>query len=274
MTDRLPLMIVADIDGTLVDERHEMTDRTRDVLFRLHEKGVILGLASGRPLEKRLLDEFFRFDLPFEFDFIIGLNGGQLWDREEDVIYESFPLSEETSGRIMGIMKGFEDSLTAHVYRDGCMWCTKADDLMVLSSLRNRMELRVVPPEVIASMSHGKIMFRGDPPVVDEAAEYARHFDCEQFHSFKTQPTMLEFQDPRADKGTTLREYCERRGIPLERVWAFGDMTNDNGLLRTAGRGVCMINGTDDTKAAADEITDLSNDEDGFADYIEKHMDL
>lgn len=31
---------------------------------------------------------------------------------------------------------------------------------------------------------------------------------------------------------------------------AFGDTSNDNDMLKVAGCGVCMINGTDDTKLA------------------------
>ena len=33
-----------------------------------------------------------------------------------------------------------------------------------------------------------------------------------------------------------------------------------------------MINGSDDTKAIADDITAYSNDEDGFARYMEEHF--
>ena len=272
--EKLPEMIVADIDGTMVNDDHEMSDHTREVLIRLHEKGIILGLASGRPLEKSLLDRFYGYDLPFRFDFIIGLNGGQLWDKQSDEIEEHFPLSAESSAGIIEVMRPYMDRLTVHVYEDGCMWCTREDDLMKMSSLRNSMELKVVDASVIASMSNSKIMFRGDREVIEEAAEYAKQYDCEQFHSFRTQPIMLEFQDPRADKGTALKQYCEKRGIDPEDVWAFGDMSNDNSLLMTAGRGVCMINGSDDTKAAADEISEYSNDEDGFARYLESHIEM
>ena len=51
---------------------------------------------------------------------------------------------------------------------------------------------------------------------------------------------------------------------------AFGDTTNDNDMLQYSGLGVCMSNGSDDTKAIADDITKCSNDEDGFAQYMEE----
>ena len=53
---------------------------------------------------------------------------------------------------------------------------------------------------------------------------------------------------------------------------AFGDTTNDNDMLQYSGLGVCMSNGSDDTKAIADDITKCSNDKDGFAQYMEENF--
>lgn len=60
--------------------------------------------------------------------------------------------------------------------------------------------------------------------------------------------------------------------LPLENVIAFGDTTNDNEMLEISGLGVCMFNGSEDTKKAADDITEKSNNEDGFAYYMERHF--
>lgn len=35
---------------------------------------------------------------------------------------------------------------------------------------------------------------------------------------------------------------------------------------------MCLLNGTDDTKACADFITDLDVENDGFADFINKKL--
>ena len=58
----------------------------------------------------------------------------------------------------------------------------------------------------------------------------------------------------------------------MENVAAFGDTTNDNEMLEVSGLGVCMINGSDDTKAVADDITLKSNNEDGVGDYLRTHF--
>ena len=43
-------------------------------------------------------------------------------------------------------------------------------------------------------------------------------------------------------------------------------------MLIAAGKGICMLNGSDDTKKIADEISYKPCSEDGFADYINKKI--
>ena len=40
-----------DIDGTLLDSNHKMTDRTKDALKRAYESGYLLALSSGRCID-------------------------------------------------------------------------------------------------------------------------------------------------------------------------------------------------------------------------------
>ena len=71
------------------------------------------------------------------------------------------------------------------------------------------------------------------------------------------------------DKGVGLTDLCARLGLPLEETVAAGDSANDLSMLRTAGLGVCMDNGTEDAKAVADRIiSDVR--EDGLAALIEE----
>lgn len=58
--------------------------------------------------------------------------------------------------------------------------------------------------------------------------------------------------------------------LDIKKVVSFGDTTNDNEMLQVAGWGVCLANGSADTKMVADDITVLDNDHDGLAAYIEE----
>ena len=56
------------------------------------------------------------------------------------------------------------------------------------------------------------------------------------------------------DKGVGLADLCETMGISLAETVAAGDSANDIGMLKAAGLGCCMANGTAEAKAAADRI--------------------
>ena len=54
---------------------------------------------------------------------------------------------------------------------------------------------------------------------------------------------------------------------------AFGDTTNDHTMLEPSCVGVCLKNGSDDTKAIADIITDYPCDEDDWARFMEMYAE-
>lgn len=71
------------------------------------------------------------------------------------------------------------------------------------------------------------------------------------------------------DKGVGLADLCEKIGLTLADAVAAGDSANDVGMLKAAGLGCCMSNGTPDAKAAADRVIGDVR-EDGLAALIEE----
>ena len=71
------------------------------------------------------------------------------------------------------------------------------------------------------------------------------------------------------DKGVGLADLCEKIGLTLADAVAAGDSANDVGMLKAAGLGCCMSNGTPDAKAAADRVIGDVR-EDGLAVLIEE----
>ena len=108
-----------------------------------------------------------------------------------------------------------------------------------------------------------------DMPAIEERAAKMRK---PGYTSFKTESTMYEFCNEKASKGALLKTFCEEHGIDMSEVASFGDMTNDISLFEVSGLSVCMANGSPDAKAAAQIVTEKGVDEDGWADFVEKHL--
>ena len=247
-----------------------MTPRTRDVINQLHAQGIYFGIASGRPLDE-LAKKAELWGIHYAFDILIGMNGSELWDNLHQKEYSYFKMKKDWIQETMNLMKPFDSN--CFIYRDDCLLCERDDAHTRKSALTSDKRMVVVDAlSVMYEQENAKIMYRVKEADVDEIEQYLKEHPSPYYKGFKTQPTLIEFADQRVSKAYALKKFCEFNKIPPEKVVAFGDTTNDNDMLQYSGLGVCMSNGSDDTKAIADDITKCSNDEDGFAQYMEENF--
>lgn len=264
-------LVIADVDGTLVNDHRELSDYTKKTIERLHEEGILFGVASGRDYVQLLEDnEYWGFDFPF--DVTIGMNGGQVYIAETKQLYEYNKLSTDTVKDIVCMMEPLD--LNPFVYGpDHTTICKRIDKATEDSGERNSMTLHVVKDiSEFWSKPIPKIMYRTTKKQMPEVYQWALQHPSKNYQAFKTQTTMLEFQDPHIHKGIGLQHAVNLLNIDMKDVVAFGDMSNDNPMLLAAGTGVCLKNGAQDTKDCADYITDYTNNEDGLAKFINKYI--
>ena len=78
--------IFIDIDGTLLNREHVLTQRNKDVLNKAHNEGIVITLCSGRARDG-LLD--ITDKLPF-MPYLATLNGAYILDDKGNVINEHY----------------------------------------------------------------------------------------------------------------------------------------------------------------------------------------
>jgi Cof subfamily protein (haloacid dehalogenase superfamily) len=267
-------VLAADIDNTLRVLGEDLRGKERQALQALHERGVLLGVASGRPLWQNIENCAELWHLGFDFDFLIGLNGSVLRDVHTGQEQMFSLLCAEEIRFVITRMKEHNPDYHIFIYGDRCEIVDRADELTVSRAAANHTPIRVVSSLAdFWKEPTAKILCRlENEKECAEAEQFANTFVNEKVTCFRTTPTMLEFQSPAINKGIALRKYCEDNAIAREDVWAFGDAENDIQMLETAGHGICMANGLDDVKAAADAITDYPVSEDGFGRYVFDHL--
>lgn len=263
-------LVICDIDSTLVTSDHILTKKTKAVIDALHEQGVYFGIASGRPIDE-IAGKAKQWGFDYEFDILIGMNGSELRDNIHHQDYEYYLLKKEWIKEIIAFMEPFDANY--FIYQDGYLLSRRMDDMMKKSAKSSNKEVIVAKgPDAFYERANAKIMFRVKEEVMPEIEAYIAKHPNPYYKGFKTQTTLMEFADGRISKAYALERFCELNDLSLQEVAAFGDTTNDNEMIKVSGLGVCMINGSDDTKALANEITEKSNDEDGLAHYIENHL--
>ena len=265
-------VILADIDGTLVDKGQPMVSITKQAITQMHDRGVLFGLATGRKINRSMFDRNSEWGLDFDFDVIIGMNGGQLYDRFHPEIESYYMLEPEILREILKVMEPLH--LNPMIYEKDYMVTVYFDEMISASMKRNNMEVIVTEgdTERLCRSRNYNVLFRFPEERTAEVAEYAKNLKSDLYKATLTSPGIIEFMDPRVNKGLALKKFSERNGIPVSEILAFGDMDNDMELLRDAGWGVCLLNGSDVTKAAADEITKYTCSEGGIGHYLYDHF--
>lgn len=269
-------VIAADIDGTLCMKGELLMPKTQQALNELHAKGVKFGLATGRPVDSRVLSYAKKWDLNFEFDFAIGMNGGELYDASTNTTEKYYLLSKENVRKILTFLAPYD--INAIVYVNGYeeVRCLKMDDFMTQSKARNHSQVTVGGIDVLAEFDTGKLEVQLKSDVRDEILRVIQENQNPAWTMTQTyfdeDHCTFEFQDPRVNKGVGLEKYCERHQIALEDVLGFGDQENDIGLMKSAGYGVCLLNGSDETKSYAKAITEYDVLHDGVGNWLYDHV--
>ena len=72
-------IIFIDIDGTLRNDKKEITEKTKEAIQKAIEKGIYVVICSGRPT--KYVEEVSKEALAS--NYVIGCNGGEIYDYEE-----------------------------------------------------------------------------------------------------------------------------------------------------------------------------------------------
>ncbi|MBQ4253826.1 MAG: HAD hydrolase family protein, partial [Erysipelotrichaceae bacterium] len=182
-------------------------------------------------------------------------------------------LKKEWIRQIMEVMAPYEAAASVYLPHENVTLISKMTEGERASMLRNHDKKIVATSfDEFAAVEREKLVFRTDTE--EEMArieEGLSHYHFEGFRAFKTQKTVIEFMDERVSKGNALKYYARKHDLDLEDVMAFGDTSNDNEMLQCCV-GVCLADGTEDTRKIARYITDLSCAENGFADFVKKNL--
>ncbi len=262
-------LIAFDLDGTLTDDKKEITPHTLDALMNIQSQGVRLVLASGRPpygmrpLARQLHMEQYG-------GIILCYNGGHVEDCATGKVYVERKMPEEVLPMLHRFQE--ESGMTLMTYYEDKIYTEHPDDQYVgISAFNNKMQVVGVSDflsEAPRPLNKCLIVGPHDKQVVWE--EKIRETTKDYLYVCHSTPYFIEILPKGIDKGPSLLSLGERLGVKPSEIMAFGDSNNDAQMLRLAGIGVAMSNADESLKQIADYVT-LDNNSDGVA-YALKHF--
>lgn len=269
-------VLAADVDMTLSAKSSPLPEITIQALKELHKRNVKIGLATGREITEAEKTKGMFWTLGFEFDFIIGMNGGMIYDRNLNKTFTMDMLSVEEMKEILTFLMPIieENKVSVNVEGNQLHNVMNINNHLLDMSKRRNIPLIDKTGDIdgFCEKPVYKFLFRTDSKTTQLIRNKVEEHYKGKYQTIETFPGTIELMYSGFSKGRGLEMYCEWNQINLEHTIAFGDNENDNSLLLTSGWGVCLKDGNPNTKALADDITDYDCLEGGVGHYIFDHI--
>jgi Cof subfamily protein (haloacid dehalogenase superfamily) len=260
-------LLALDIDGTLVNSEHALTDPTREAVLRAKQAGMEVVLATGRRYSRTLpLVEPLHLHLP-----LITASGALIkdpFDHRTLFVAEFAPGALEDCLTIVDRV-GYAPVLYGDSFGEGFDYYCAGVDVpqpelaeflqLNLGSERRWPDLVARPPAgVFACFAMGTRdeMLSLETELTTRMGE---HLSVHVLRSPRYRGFMCEIAPAGVSKWSGIRHLADQWGIAAEEICAVGDDVNDIPMIEGAGLGIAMGNAVEPVKAAADRVAPCNN---------------
>lgn len=284
--------VAIDIDGTLLNSRGQLSQRTKDAVRRVTKTGAKVVLTSGRVTSstKKIAEEL-NVDR-----YIICDNGASIYDREEERFLHEAHIDKQTILEILSTC--IENNIYYMVFTPTKI-IVKDLKHMALAFYKQRHHCR----DEATGMN--EIVYGGRDYIENLDEPFNRIIVCDQdrvvcnsiVNRLKTYDSVdlmapphiankkiiedgkeifitycyAELLPKNTNKWSAIETLIYKLNIKPNEVIAIGDNFNDIDMIKNAGLGVAMNNGSPVAKEVADVVAP-SNDKDGVAVVLEQYI--
>jgi Cof subfamily protein (haloacid dehalogenase superfamily) len=259
-------LVISDVDGTLVTQDKELTQRAIDAVRQLHEAGIIFVVTSGRPpAGMKMLIEPLKITSP-----IPGFNGGMICHPDMSII-EQHSLPTDVSTEAIKVCQ--ESGVDVWVYAGNDWFVTSLDAPHVA-----REEWTVkLPPKVLETFDGFDREIVKVVGVSDDAEKVKKletHLQSQfgpRVSATRSQPYYVDITHPLANKGTVVGWMSKFFEVDPAEVVTLGDQPNDVLMFAKSGFSIAVGNASPEVQRSASYVS-TSNEDEGFANGIEKFV--
>lgn len=256
-------VIISDLDGTLLNSDHRISEYTKEIFRELHNQNYLIIVATGRHhLDAMPIIETLGFPI-----YLVTSNGARIHCPKKELLFSINMVAEAVKSVLeMDIPAEY----TTVLFKENVWQTNKHNDKL----LEFQTELNYVPELVnykevtdfdvikifFTHESHGKLL---------ELRETILEKHPDVFSHAFSLPHCLEFMDKSVDKSVAIARILEIEGYEFHQAISFGDGYNDEKMLITTAKGLIMGNAPDSLKNKLSHLEVISNNhKDGVASYL------
>lgn len=265
-------LIACDLDGTLLNEMHELDKEDSIVIEDIIRAGIKFMIATGRSYEgaKNVVEPY-----GIACDYVL-LNGAMIRTHEEGIVYE-VALTNSMLKTLITILQ--EEDMCYHMYTkegmvtfDAPRFYKEALAHMMRNGLSEENAKDVLEKgkfgsfdievdDIDAYLDREPIVYKIELFSVSE--ERQKHIvkrlrELKGLEITNSVADNVEITCTEAQKGLSLLKYCESHGIQMDEVLVFGDSLNDHNMLSTFPNSFAVKNATPQIRETASYMTDTN----------------
>lgn len=276
-------LFVSDIDGTLLNEKHELAVTTQVAITKLREAGISFMLASGRNYEA-IQEAIKVMDISIK---CIALNGGDYRDNNGKSII-TYPLEDEKVDLLFDIISACDATL--EYYCEDGNYTQIEQEQLVETYINNFMAMFAMDHTKASKFVH-ELNLNSYMTTIKELNEIRKHKliklefhfrdlaeknrvnhllqNVKGIHLTNSAPLNIEVTHEKATKGNMVEAVCNFYGYRFDEVVVIGDSANDLSMLTRFPNSYAMGNANQSIKDAVAHIC-ADNAHNGVAQVIEQ----
>lgn len=256
-------LLLADVDGTLVNDEKILTEAARSAVNDLRQAGIAFAISSSRPPRGlRMLIEPLALQLP-----LAALNGGVIVNPDLSVV-DCHRIGLPAARRTVDLLR--DHGLDVWLYTESEWLVLDPDGPHVATEAW----ILQFDPAVVAGFADPQLAravkivgVSEDPDLVAECERVARDTLGETASVARSNASLLDVTNPRANKGVVVLTLAKLLGLGTSQIATIGDMPNDVMMFAESGLSIAMGNASDAVQSNADHVT-TSDQDDGFAHAV------
>ncbi|MGG1571873.1 Cof-type HAD-IIB family hydrolase [Fictibacillus sp. NRS-1165] len=266
-----PYLIALDLDGTLLNDKKTISNRTKKAVLQAKEEGHIVCISTGRPYRASTM---YYDELGLKTP-IVNFNGAFVHHPHDKKfgVYHS-PLELSTAKKVIQTAEDFlVKNIMAEVLDD--VYLHKDDEVIVNTFMMGENPAQTGDLQYMLQKDPTSILIHPQDHHVAELRDQLKqeHAEVIDQRVWAAPWSIIEIIRAGLNKAVGLKKIAEYYNIPQERVIAFGDEDNDLEMIEYAGHGIAMGNAISELKNIANCVT-ATNEEEGIALYLENVLSL
>ena len=264
-------VIACDLDETLLNDQHEVSQRDIETIEKLSTMGVKFVLATGR-VYNTTYDLHKKLDLyekPNEYT--ISFNGGMITENRKNKALYMRGIDFDKASALF--REGVRRNLTVHVYTEDVVYIWNYCDAE-RKYTEGRMPIEEIFCDDIDFLKGQQIIktlyMDTDMNKLYQIADEIKKLTEGLAVSYSSN-RYLEFNNRNANKGLGLRKLAEILNVDPADTIAVGDHVNDITMLNQAGLAIGVRNSNPGIMEHCDVILEATNNEDPITEIFNRY---